>query len=210
MTIVADTTCKTDGANGWSFASTTPESARDRILAAASHLFCHQGFSATGVDSIIAQAGTAKATLYKHFSSKEDLIAAVLDAEGAAWRSWFFGRLGQVQGTARDRVLAIFDILEEWFSDPSFYGCPFINAVAEFDSDNVDIRKTADAHKAHLLTWLQAKAIEMNASDPRDVALNIVVLVDGAIVAAQHSRDPSFARRARMMAGLYLDGLTTR
>jgi AcrR family transcriptional regulator len=191
----------------WSITTQEPDSARERILSAAAHLFCHRGFAATGVDSVIARAGTAKATLYKHFSSKDDLIGAVLDAEGEAWRSWFFGRLAEVEGPARTRILALFDVLAVWFADDSFYGCPFINAVAEFNSDNSEIRQAADKHKAHLITWLQANAMEMKARDPREVALHIAVLVDGAIVAAQHSRDPSFAQRARDMAVLYLDAL---
>ena len=189
----------------WSVTTKKPDTARARILSAAAYLFCHSGFAATGVDSIIARAGTAKATLYKHFNSKDELIDAVLEAEGEAWRNWFFGRLAKVEGPARARILALFDVLEDWFADPSFYGCPFINAVAEFNSDNAEIRQAADAHKAHLITWLQANAMEMKARNPREVALSIAVLVDGAIVAAQHAHDPSFAARARAMAALYLD-----
>ena len=198
----ADGTC-------WSITTKEPDTARERVLAAAAHLFCHSGFAATGVDSIIARAGTAKATLYKHFKSKDELIDAVLEAEGEAWRNWFFGRLAEVEGPARARILSLFDVLELWFSSDNFYGCPFINAVAEFNNGNSGsgIRAAADKHKSHLITWLQANAMEMKAGDPREVALKIALLVDGAIVAAQHSRDASFAQRARDLATLYLDTL---
>lgn len=193
--------------SGWSFSQREPANARDRILVAASQLFCHHGFAATGVDSIIAEAGTAKATLYKHFSSKDDLICAVLDVEGAAWRRWFFGKLSRVEGNARTRMLALFDVLYDWFNDDSFYGCPFINAVAEFDTGNSAIRDAAAQHKVHLVTWLTANAIEMGAEDPQEVCRTMVVLVDGAIVAAQHSRDPSFAKVAGRAAAVYLNGI---
>ncbi|SFJ75626.1 TetR/AcrR family transcriptional regulator [Celeribacter neptunius] len=196
--------CPLDG-SGWSFAAIPPKNARDKIMSAASHLFCNHGFAATGIDTILTRAGTAKATLYHHFKSKEELIAAVLEAEGETWRGWFFGRLSEVKGPARNRILAVFDILEDWFADPGFYGCPFINAVAEFDTGNDAVRKAADLHKQHLLTWLKAQAMEMKAPDVTETARSIAVLFDGAIVAAQHARDPSFARTAKAMAECYLD-----
>ncbi len=196
--------CALDG-SGWSFAARPPKNARDRIMSAASFLFCNHGFTATGIDTIIARAGTAKATLYHHFSSKEDLIAAVLEAEGTTWREWFFGCLAEVKGPARTRMLAVFDVLELWFSDPGFYGCPFINAVAEFDTGNDAVRQAADKHKEHLITWFKANAIEMKAPDVTETARSIAILFDGAIVAAQHSRDPSFAQTAKRMAECYLD-----
>tara|TARA_R110002051_G_scaffold265548_2_gene325423 strand:- start:868 stop:1512 length:645 start_codon:yes stop_codon:yes gene_type:complete len=190
---------------GWSFAARPPRNPRERIMSAASFLFCNHGFSATGIDTILAHAGTAKATLYNHFKSKEELIATVLEAEGATWREWFFGRLAEVEGPAQARILAVFDVLYEWFSDPGFYGCPFINAVAEFDSGNDAVRQAAKIHKERLFTWLMAQAMELNVADPKEFARSLAVLIDGAIVAAQHARDPSFALTARALAEGYLD-----
>ncbi len=207
---MSNTTLNNDLQTGdacWTVTTQKPESARDRILSAAAYLFCNAGYAATGVDTIIARAGTAKATLYKHFKSKDELIDAVLEAEGETWRRWFFARLATIQGPARTRILAVFDVLEDWFSDPNFYGCPFINAVAEFNSDNSQVRDAADKHKAYLITWLQANAMEMKAAEPLEVARHIAVLMDGAIVAAQHSHDASFAQRAGTMAALYLDNI---
>ncbi|OOY11139.1 MAG: TetR/AcrR family transcriptional regulator [Rhodobacteraceae bacterium] len=196
-----------NGSLSWSFAARPSKNARERLMRAASYLFCNHGFAATGIDTILARAETAKATLYNHFASKEELIAAVLQAEGETWREWFFGRLAQVEGSARDRLLAVFDVLQDWFADPGFYGCPFINAVAEFDTGNDAVRRAAELHKEHLITWLKAQAIELQARDVAEVARSFAVLIDGAIVAAQHSRDPSFARNAQALAALYLDSL---
>ncbi|KEO55144.1 TetR/AcrR family transcriptional regulator [Thioclava pacifica] len=196
--------------HNWSFAARPSKNARERLMRAASYLFCNHGFAATGIDTILARAETAKATLYNHFASKEELIAAVLQAEGETWREWFFGRLAQVEGSARDRLLAVFDVLQDWFADPGFYGCPFINAVAEFDTGNDAVRRAAALHKEHLITWLKAQAIELQAKDVAEVARSFAVLIDGAIVAAQHSRDPEFARNAQVLAALYLDNLTAQ
>lgn len=190
----------------WSFAACPPKTARDRILSAASRLFCHHGFASTGIDAVIAEAGTAKATLYKHFPSKDDLIAAVLEVEGETWRKWFFDRLRATKGAPEARVLALFDILEDWFTSPDFYGCPFINATGEFDTGNPSIKAAADAHKAHLKSWLMAQALDLGAPDPEAFVRAIVVLVDGAIVAAQHARDPKFAQDAKTVAAAYLAG----
>ncbi|MBR9843218.1 MAG: TetR/AcrR family transcriptional regulator [Rhodobacteraceae bacterium] len=202
----APTLCSTDP-TGWSFASRPPKNARDKIMSAASFLFCNHGFAASGIDTILSRAGTAKATLYHHFKSKEELIAAVLEAEGETWREWFFGHLAEVEGPARTRMLAVFDVLEEWFSDPGFYGCPFINAVAEFDSGNDAVRRAADLHKAYLNTWLKAQAMEIPVKDVEETARTFAVLIDGAIVAAQHARDPSFAQTAKSLAKTYLEAL---
>ena len=90
-------------------------------------------------------------------------------------------------------MLALFDVLEDWFRDPLFYGCPFINAIAESSYASDAAREAATRHKAPLLTWLKAIAIELGRSDPQQFAKEMVVLIDGAIVAAQSARDASFA-----------------
>lgn len=193
----------------WSLSHTAPTSARDRILVAAATLFCRQGISATGIDTVIEHAGTAKATLYKHFSSKQDLTVAVLDAEGAVWRKWFFSRLHEIEGPAEHRILAMFDVYEEWFAHPDFYGCPFINAVGEVDSADELVRKVGEKHKARIRTWISAIGMELGAADPAEFTRAMIVLIDGAIVAAQHARDPSFARTAKTLAAGYVrDGLS--
>ncbi|MBN2629608.1 MAG: TetR/AcrR family transcriptional regulator [Rhodobacteraceae bacterium] len=194
----------------WSFAALPANTPRERILASASHLFCNHGFAATGIDAILARAGTAKATLYNHFRSKDELIAAVLDAEGQTWRRWFFDRLAKVGGSAQDRILAVFDVLEDWFADPGFYGCPFINAVAESDTGNPVLRRAADLHKDHVLTWLRAQALELGVEDVAETTRSLALLIDGAIVAAQHARDPSFAHTARALAASHLSATLAR
>ncbi|MBF9058012.1 TetR family transcriptional regulator [Rhodobacterales bacterium HKCCSP123] len=184
------------------YQATTP----DRVLAAASWLFCHHGFQATGVDAIARRAGTAKTSLYKHFGNKDQLIEAVLEREGAAWRSWFFSEMAKVEGTAEDRLLAVFDILETWFADPHFFGCPFINALGEFDVNNARLRKILAAHKSHLNGWIAAQAEMVGVADPNDTVAQFTILIDGAIVAAQASGKPGYARQAKRLAGLLLGG----
>jgi len=186
----------------WSSLGAPVNTARDRILAAAAELFCKNGFAATGIDSVVARSGASKSTLYSHFKSKTDLIEAVLDSEGAAWRRWFFARISETRGTPREKLEGVFDVLEEWFADPDFYGCPFINAIAEATQGDDRMREAARRHKLHLVTWLQGQAVEMGRPDPNRLAREMVVLIDGAIVAAQGARDPSFARSAKRLVAL--------
>ncbi|THH36065.1 TetR/AcrR family transcriptional regulator [Aliishimia ponticola] len=186
-------------APAWTCIGRKAANPKDRVLNAATELFCHHGFAATGVDTIASRAGTAKSTLYAHFKSKEKLIDAVLEREGKAWRDWFFGRLGKIKGTPKDKLCAVFDILAEWFSDPEFYGCPFINAIGEATSENETLRNAAKVHKSHVNLWIQAQAMELGMERPDDLVREMTVLVDGAIVAAQVSRDSDFAQVAKSL-----------
>ncbi|MGL4415063.1 TetR/AcrR family transcriptional regulator [Roseinatronobacter monicus] len=180
------------------------DTTRERLLAAASWLFCHTGFQATGVDAIARRAGTAKTSLYKHFGNKDGLIEAVLEREGAAWRSWFFTEMGKITTEGEGRLLAMFDILEGWFADPHFFGCPFINAAGEFDIHNTRLRKIIVAHKAHLNGWVAAQAEMLDIKDSRLTVEYFTLLMDGAIVAAQISGNSDYARHAKSLAALHL------
>lgn len=196
-----------EGAGGrspWSVIGTQPGTARDRILVTAAELFCRNGFEAVGVDTIVLHSGASKSTLYKHFESKERLIEEVLRAEGAMWRAWFYGELAKVTDGPRAKLLAVFDVLEAWFSDPNFYGCPFLNAISEAACDDDRPRALADAHKAHQLAWLKSQALELGR-DPDDLTRAMIILIDGAIMAAHAARNPAFAGVARRLAADHLD-----
>src|SRR5471032_1388167 len=101
------------------------ESARGRLLSAATRLFCKNGINATGIDAIINEAGTAKTTLYKLFGSKTNLVHVVLENEGKQWREWFIAALESGGGTAQTKLARIFPALKDWFGQERFYGCPF-------------------------------------------------------------------------------------
>lgn len=186
----------------WSASAQAAENAREKIMAAASTLFSQNGFSATGIDTIVARSGSAKATLYRHFESKDALIAAVLEAEGQAWRRWFFGRMERIEGGPKARLNALFHVLEEWICDPCFHGCPFIDAVSEHQSEKIEIRRVIDAHKRHLFDWFKANALELNSPDPDNFARTLVIIFDGAIVAAQYSHDRKVPKTAQRLLDL--------
>jgi AcrR family transcriptional regulator len=176
------------------------ESARSRLLSAATHLFCKHGINATGIDAIIDEAGTAKTTLYKLFGSKTNLVHAVLENEGRQWREWFIGAIEQGGGDAETKLARIFPALKRWFGEERFYGCPFINAVGEHDKDAKQFRAIAMKHKKVVLAHIGKLASEMGAAEPGTLAHQLGLLIDGAIVAAMVSRNPGVADTAGLAA----------
>ncbi len=186
------------------------DTARGRLLSAATHLFCKNGINATGIDAIIEQAGTAKTTLYKLFGSKTNLVHAVLESEGRQWREWFIGAIENGGGDAQTKLARIFPALKSWFAEDRFYGCPFINAVGEHDKDQKQFRGIAMRHKKVVLAHIEKLAREMGAAEPAVLAHQLALLIDGAIVAAMVSRDPCVADTAALVARSLLGPKTTK
>jgi AcrR family transcriptional regulator len=176
------------------------ESARGRLLNAATHLFCKNGINATGIDAIIDEAGTAKTTLYKLFGSKTNLVHAVLESEGKQWREWFIAAIEAGGGDPQTKLARIFPALKQWFGEERFYGCPFINAVAEHDKNQKQFRNIALRHKKVVLAHIEKLAGEMGAAEPQVLAHQLALLIDGAIVAAMVSGDPGVADTAGLAA----------
>jgi AcrR family transcriptional regulator len=179
-------------------------SPRDRLIEAATRLFCRYGVNSIGVDEIVAAAGTAKTTLYRAFGSKEGLIEAVLESEGRAWRAWFLAQIDGEGGSALTRLHRIGPALRVWFEREDFYGCPFINAVGENDKTDNRMRSLAIAHKKIVLDRLAALCAETGLQDPMQVAHSLGLVIDGAIVAALVTRSASVADTAGRTCAIIL------
>jgi AcrR family transcriptional regulator len=166
------------------------------LIEAATRLFCRFGVNSVGVDEIVTAAGTAKATLYRSFGSKDGLVEAVLEREGRAWRTWFLAEIDGPGGPALARLHRVGPALRLWFCREDFYGCPFINAVGESDKADDRMRSLAIAHKKVVLERLAALCAEAGLQAPMQVAHSLGLVIDGAIVAALVTRDPSVADTA--------------
>lgn len=173
-------------------------SPQERLIEAATRLFCRYGINSVGVDAIVDAAGTAKTTLYKSFGSKDGLVEAVLEREGRAWREWFLAEIDGPGGTARERLARIAPTLKVWFERENFYGCPFINAVGESDKADDRMRNLAIAHKKVVLERLSALCGEAGFAQPAQMAHALGLIIDGAIVAALVTRDAGVADTAAM------------
>ena len=180
---------------------------RDHLVGTALALFSKHGYHATGIDRILAESGVAKMTLYKHFRSKDDLILAVLRRRDEEFRRWFQAEIESRAATPHERILAAFDVLEAWFKDPEFNGCCFIHAAGEYGSKDNPVHTAAAEHKARVLGYFRDLAQAAGAAAPDDLARQLMLLVDGAIVTAHVSGDAASARGARILAEALLVGI---
>lgn len=175
-------------------------SRRDHLVATALDLFSTRGFHATGIDTVLAEAGVAKMTLYNHFTSKDELILAALGLHDTQFRSWFTQTVEHRAYRPRARLLAIFDALEDWFRLPQFAGCPFINACAEYAERSDPVHAAAAEHKRLVRAYLRGLAADAAAPDPDTLAHELEILMTGAIVTAQVQGEPNAAHRAKTAA----------
>jgi AcrR family transcriptional regulator len=157
------------------------------------------------MDRLVEETGISKTSMYKHFHSKEALILAVLQRRDAEFRDWLFRRMESLGKTPRGRMLAMFDVLEEWFEEPGFRGCLFIKAASEFQEPDHPIHAQAAAHKALIYDHLHGLAALGGAGDPALLARQLLVLKEGAIVAAQVEGCRTAAAQAKDAAMTLLD-----
>ncbi len=163
--------------------TTSDVSARDRILFTAHDLFYRDGVRATGIDRIIAGAEVAKLTFYRHFASKDLLITAFLEHRHERWMAWFIDALGRHGAQAGGGFVPLIEAMREWFNDPLFRGCAFINAVAELGATLPEVVQISKRHKGDLRQVI-TELVAPHQPQAR-VASAAALAVDGAIVRAQ-------------------------
>lgn len=178
--------------------SSTPK--RDLLLDTAAGLFYRNGFHAVGIDTILAEAGLAKMTLYHHFSSKEELIVAALERRGQEISNGIRAAVEAAGASPRKKLLAIFDWHERWFKSKDFNGCAFIRAVGEYPKLESPVHQVVTLRKQASRGLLEALLTEMGVSSPKTLAGQIQILLEGAIVTAHTSGDPATINLAREAA----------
>jgi len=176
--------------------SAPSSAARARILDAATQLFYARGLRAVGVDTIIAESGVAKATFYKHFPAKDDLIAAYLDRVDEMWTGQLHAAAEAAGGAPVDQLVGLFDALGSACRQDGYRGCGFINAAAEAPPGTVAHDRTV-AHKQKVLAWLRDLARDAGARDPERLARSLALLLDGALSNGALDADPEAVEVAR-------------
>ncbi|WP_193198780.1 TetR/AcrR family transcriptional regulator [Nostoc sp. MG11] len=179
--------------------------ARQQILETASELFYQKGIQHVGINEVIAASGVAKRTLYRWFTSKDLLIEEVMKYRALQWLRWFETAVSERGNTPKERLLATFDVLREWYSSPNFRGCPFINAVLEI----------ADAsHKAHQVSVdlresirqiIMGLADEAGIKNPESFSQQYLLLIGGASLMATIEQSPNGATFAQSALSVLID-----
>lgn len=183
--------------------ASAPETAsakRAQLVAVAQRLFYRDGFRPVGIDTLLAEAGVAKMTLYHHFPSKEALIVAVVEKLDGEVRAGLAAAVGAAGRSPVRRLLAVFDWLKVWFETDDFRGCGFIRALSEYPDPAHPIHRAAWRHKQALNALLRELAAAAGAARPQDLADTLGLLIDGAIVAAHATGSSAPALTARAAA----------
>jgi len=173
--------------------------ARERILETAFRLFYAKGIRAVGVDLIIGESGVAKATFYKHFPAKDDLVVAYLDRVDGIWSGQLRDAAAAAGPDPADQLVGLFDALGSACRREGYRGCAFINAAAESQPGTAVHERTV-AHKAAVLAWIRDLAEQAGARDPDSLARALTLLLDGGLASGSLDASPEAPEAAKASA----------
>jgi AcrR family transcriptional regulator len=169
---------------------------RRRLLDAARELFYEEGICATGVSALAEKAGVTKMTLYAHFPSKEDLVAAYLEDSDRCWQAFLEEKLSGYEDPC-DRLLAVCDAYREYFTAREMRGCAFVNCAAEFPDPDHPVRRVIRRHKAGVRDRIRSLAAEAGAEDAATLAERLFVVLEGAYVTGALEGETGVLDRSR-------------
>jgi AcrR family transcriptional regulator len=168
--------------------------AHERILATAIRLFYRDGIRAVGIDTVIAESGVAKASLYRAFPSKDALVEAfVIERDQAFWARWD-ALAAQHPDDPRASLKAILASMAERINQPDFRGCPFFNVLTEFPDEAHAGRRVARANKDEMRSRLHELCVRIGTPDPDRTAGQLTLLINGAYATGHLGFDPGLAR----------------
>lgn len=181
---------------------------KNKILETATDLFHTRGINSTGVDTIVAVAGTTKMTLYKYFGSKEDLILEVLQKNQQDFQFWLSEKLNASSKKPNDKIQQLFDYVEEWVNSPAFIGIGFIKASAEFPNEENPIHQLSHQQSREFRQYISKLASEANIKDADGLALQLSLLFEGSVQAEQMKRGSGAVKYAKKAAKILINGAT--
>lgn len=177
---------------------------REHLIDTAIELFAEHGYHATGIDTILAKSGVSKKTLYRHFRSKDELILAALKKYDGLFRNGFMRQVEARTDDPHGRLLAVYDVAADWFEQNNFYGCMYINAVSEYSQSDTPIRQVCREFKSLMRRYVEDLCRAAGAENPTDLAEELALLLEGAIVTAQVSEQRTRAARVAKTAATAL------
>ncbi|HEY0563091.1 MAG TPA: TetR/AcrR family transcriptional regulator [Methylophilus sp.] len=178
---------------------------REKILSTATDLFQTRGINSTGVDTIVAVAGTTKMTLYKYFRTKEDLILEVLKTSQSNFQGWLNAKLSASNTQPSEKIQLLFNYIEEWVTSPSFLGMGFIKASAEFPNEDNPVHQLSSQQSRDFRQFIAQLATEADIKDADGLALQLSLLFEGAVQAEQMQRGSGAIKYAKTAAKMLID-----
>ena len=175
-------------------------SKREQILATATSLFGRQSFNATGMDQIVRESGVTKKTIYSYFSSKDELILAVLGEFEIRHRSRLMTGVKEFSSDPRERLIVLFDVCKEWFEESSFQGCLLIAASIEFSSGKSRIKEFTTYASSQLGAHFEQMAIDAEIADSQGLVKAWLLLYEGATLLAHLNGSSDPATQAKVIA----------
>ncbi|MBE9033683.1 TetR/AcrR family transcriptional regulator [aff. Roholtiella sp. LEGE 12411] len=179
--------------------------ARQQILETASELFYQKGIQHVGINEVIAASGVAKRTLYRWFPSKDLLIEEVMKYRALQWLRWFEAAVSERGNTPKERLLATFDVLREWYSSPNFRGCPFINAVLEIANSSHKAHQVSVDLRESIRQIIMSLADEAGIKNPESFSQQYLLLIGGASLMATIEQSPNGATFAQSALSVLID-----
>ncbi len=178
---------------------------REKLVDTALKLFYDKGFHVVSVDTILAEAGISKPTLYKYFRSKNELILATLRLRDEQSRNWLMREMQRRGTTPREQLLALFDTLGEFFLTEEFRGCMFINATVEFPQLDDAIHQAAAEHKRIFGKHIAELVDKLHVHAPEELTEQLLILMEGAVITAHVSQAKTVAQQAKRSAEILID-----
>lgn len=183
--------------------ATSPK--KEQLIETAKQLFSKHGFHAVGIDRIIKESNVAKKTLYNHFKSKEELILAVLRQHDQLFRNGFMQAVESRSDKPKGKLLAVFDVAEDWFNTNDFYGCLFVGASSEFPETDTPLRNVCKDFKRLVQEYIQSLAEQAEMKNAAKLAAHLVLLLEGAISMAQINKTSLSAKQAKAAAAVLIE-----
>ncbi|WP_051341237.1 TetR/AcrR family transcriptional regulator [Pseudonocardia spinosispora] len=181
-------------------APTNRPSPADRLLDSATTLFDREGIRAVGIDRLIADADVARASLYQHFGSKDTLVVSYLRRADEKDRAGYERAVRGLDDRPLDRVRTVFRLAGAAARRRDYRGCLYLNALTEFPDQDSPVRAVVNAHRQWLLTELTTALTQAGAREPEQLATNLQMLYDGALVGSKANRSATPIEQAAALA----------
>jgi len=178
---------------------TTTTDLRDKVLETAEQLIYQNGIHAMGMDLLVRTSGVARKSIYRYFTTKDEIAAQALSIRDVRWMQWFRRETDKAE-TPQARILNMFAVLKSWFESEGFRGCAFINTAGEIGDANDPLRLVAKEHKQKLFDYALELCQQLDVPQPQALAKQLLILIDGAITLALVMGDHSAADSARDVA----------